>query len=169
MLAFLSLYVILSILLSIMVCAAASLFCASLVSVQVSTPYVIAGSTQESHRIIIYTITRITDSRALSMMLYGHFFLTVPRLFCLPICLATTSRRCSCVWRCGHKTRASFDLLLTGLAIGNLPIESLMVRHTHLCVFCSVYGVFQIHRRHFISNPNSPYVVSDIKIQLSKP
>ena len=47
MLVFLSLYVMLSILLSILVCAAASLFCACLVSVQVSAPYVIAGSTQE--------------------------------------------------------------------------------------------------------------------------
>ena len=36
MLVFLSLYVMLSILLSILVCAAASLFCACLVSVQVS-------------------------------------------------------------------------------------------------------------------------------------
>ena len=41
MLVLLSLYVILSILLSILVCAAASLFCACLVSVQVSAPYVI--------------------------------------------------------------------------------------------------------------------------------
>ena len=32
---------------SILVCAAASLLCACLVSVQVSEPYVIAGSTQE--------------------------------------------------------------------------------------------------------------------------
>ena len=47
MLVFLSLYVMLSILLSIFVCAAASLFCACLVSVHVSAPYVIAGSTQE--------------------------------------------------------------------------------------------------------------------------
>ena len=47
MLVFLSLYVMLSILLSTLVCAAASLFCACLVSVQISAPYVIAGSTQE--------------------------------------------------------------------------------------------------------------------------
>ena len=47
MLVLLYLYVMLSILLSILVCAAASLFCACLVSVQVSPPYVIAGSTQE--------------------------------------------------------------------------------------------------------------------------
>ena len=47
MLVLLSLYVMFSILLSILVCAAASLFCACLVSVQVSAPYVIAGSTQE--------------------------------------------------------------------------------------------------------------------------
>ena len=40
MLVLLSLYVMLSILLSILVCAAASLFCACLVSVQVSAPYV---------------------------------------------------------------------------------------------------------------------------------
>ena len=45
-LVFLSLYVMLSILLSILVCAAASLFCACLVSVHASAPYVIAGSTQ---------------------------------------------------------------------------------------------------------------------------
>ena len=46
-LVFLSLCVLLSILLSILVCAAASLFCACLVSLQVSAPYVIAGSTHE--------------------------------------------------------------------------------------------------------------------------
>ena len=39
MLVLLSLYAMLSILLSILVCAAASLFCACLVSVQVSAPY----------------------------------------------------------------------------------------------------------------------------------
>ena len=42
-----SLYVILNILLSMLVCATASLFCACLVSVQVSAPYVIAGCTHE--------------------------------------------------------------------------------------------------------------------------
>ena len=47
MLVFLFLYVMLSIRLSILVCAAASLFYACVVSVQVSAPYVIAGSTQE--------------------------------------------------------------------------------------------------------------------------
>ena len=47
MLVFLSLYVMLSILLSMLVCAATSLFCACLVSVQVSAPYVMAGSTHE--------------------------------------------------------------------------------------------------------------------------
>ena len=47
MLVFLSLYVILSTLLSILVCAAASLFCACLVSVHVSAPYAIASSTLE--------------------------------------------------------------------------------------------------------------------------
>ena len=46
MLVLLSLYVMLSILLSILVCAAARLFCACLVSVHVSAPYVIAGSAQ---------------------------------------------------------------------------------------------------------------------------
>ena len=44
MLVFLSLYVMLSILLSILVCAAAGLFCACLVSVQVSAPYVVAST-----------------------------------------------------------------------------------------------------------------------------
>ena len=43
------LYLYVSILLSIVVCAAASLFCACLVSVQVSAPYVIAGSTGVVH------------------------------------------------------------------------------------------------------------------------
>ena len=47
MLVFLSLYVMLSILISILVCAGASLFCACLVSVQVSAPFVIPGSKQE--------------------------------------------------------------------------------------------------------------------------
>ena len=47
MLVFLSANLMLSILLSILVCAAAGLFCACLVSVQVSAPDVIAGSTQE--------------------------------------------------------------------------------------------------------------------------
>ena len=47
MLVFLSLYVMLSILLSILVCAAASLFCGCLASVQVSAPYIIAGSAQK--------------------------------------------------------------------------------------------------------------------------
>ena len=47
MLVFISLYVMLGILLYISVCAAASLFCACLVRVQVSAPYVIAGSTYE--------------------------------------------------------------------------------------------------------------------------
>ena len=47
MLVLLSLYVMLSILLSILVCAAASLICACLVSGQASAPRVIAGSTVE--------------------------------------------------------------------------------------------------------------------------
>ena len=56
MLAFLSLYVMLSILLSILVCATASLFCACLVSVHVSAPYVIAGST---HELYIWQMARL--------------------------------------------------------------------------------------------------------------
>ena len=48
-LVFLFLYVMLSILSTILVCAAGSLFCVCLVSVYVSAPYVIAGSTQEFH------------------------------------------------------------------------------------------------------------------------
>ena len=47
MLVFLYVYVMLSILLSILVFAAASLLCACLVSVQVSAPYAVAGSTHE--------------------------------------------------------------------------------------------------------------------------
>ena len=59
-LAVLSLYVMLSILLSILVCAAASLFCACLVSVQVSAPYVIAGSTQELYTCLFRQMARLT-------------------------------------------------------------------------------------------------------------
>ena len=47
MVVFLSLQLMLSMLLSILVCAAESVFCACLVSVQIATPYVIAGSTHE--------------------------------------------------------------------------------------------------------------------------
>ena len=58
MLVLLSLYVMLSIFLSILVCAAASLFCVCLVSVQVSAPYVIAGSTQELYTCLFRQMTR---------------------------------------------------------------------------------------------------------------
>ena len=47
MLVYPSLYAMLSILLSILVSVAASLFCACLVSVQISAPHVIASRTQE--------------------------------------------------------------------------------------------------------------------------
>ena len=59
MLVFLSLYVMLSILLSILVCAAASLFCACLVSVQVSVPYVIAGRTHELYTCLFRQMSRL--------------------------------------------------------------------------------------------------------------
>ncbi len=59
MLVLLSMYVMLSILLSILVCAAASLFCANLVSVQVSAPYVIAGSTQELDTCLFRQMARL--------------------------------------------------------------------------------------------------------------
>ena len=59
MLVFLSLCVMLSLLLSILVCAAASLFCACVVSVQVSTPYATAGSTQELYTCFFRQIERL--------------------------------------------------------------------------------------------------------------
>ena len=59
MLVFLSLYVMLSILLSILVCAAASLFCACLVSVHVSAPYVTAGSIQELYTWLFRQMARL--------------------------------------------------------------------------------------------------------------
>ena len=59
MLVFLSLYVMLSILLSILVCEAERLFCACLVSVQVSAPYVIAGSTQELYTCLFRQMARL--------------------------------------------------------------------------------------------------------------
>ena len=55
----LSLYVMLSILLSILVCAVAILFCACLVSVQVSAPYVTAGSTQELYTCLFRQMARL--------------------------------------------------------------------------------------------------------------
>ena len=59
MLIFLSLYVMLSILLSILVCDSSSLSCACLVSVQVSAPYVIAGSTQELYTCLFRQMARL--------------------------------------------------------------------------------------------------------------
>ena len=59
MLVFLSLYVILSMPLSILVCEAASLFCACLVSVQVSALYVIAGSTRELYICLFRQMARL--------------------------------------------------------------------------------------------------------------
>ena len=55
----LSLYVMLSIRLSILVCAAAGLFCACLVSIQVSAQYVIAGSTQELYTCLFRQMTML--------------------------------------------------------------------------------------------------------------
>ena len=59
MLVFISLYVMLSILLSILVLAAGSLFWVCLVSVQVSAPYVIAGSTQDMYTCLFRQIARL--------------------------------------------------------------------------------------------------------------
>ena len=59
MLVLLSLYMMLRILLSILVCVAASLFCACLVSVQVSAPYVIAGSTHELYTCLFRQMARL--------------------------------------------------------------------------------------------------------------
>ena len=54
-----SLYAMLSIFLSILVCAAASLFCACLVSVQVSAPYDTAGSTHELYICLFRQMARL--------------------------------------------------------------------------------------------------------------
>ena len=59
MLIFLYLYVMLSILLSILVCDAASLFCACFVSVQGSAPYVIAGRTHELYTCLFRQMSRL--------------------------------------------------------------------------------------------------------------
>ena len=58
MLIFLSGYVMLSILLSMLVCVAACLFCACLVSLQVSASYVIASTTQELYTCLFRQIHR---------------------------------------------------------------------------------------------------------------
>ena len=67
MLVFLSLYVMLSILPSILVCAVASLFCACLVSVQVSAPYVIAGSTHELYTCLFRQMARLLLKMSLTL------------------------------------------------------------------------------------------------------
>ena len=59
MLVFLSLYVMLSILLPILVCAPASVFCSCYVSVQVSALYVVAGSTQELYTCLFRHVARL--------------------------------------------------------------------------------------------------------------
>ena len=83
MLVLLSLHVMLSILLSILVCAAASLFCACLVSVQVSAPYVIAGSTQELYTCLfrqmaklLLKVSRCLAYAAQSAMILRRIFLS---------------------------------------------------------------------------------------------
>ena len=58
MLVFLSSYMMLSIRLSNLLCAAASLFCPCLVSVQVSAPYAIAGSTQDVYTCLFRQMAR---------------------------------------------------------------------------------------------------------------
>ena len=59
---------------SILVCAAASLSCACLVSVQVSAPYVIAGSTQELYICLFRQMARLLlkISRCLAYVHYLH-------------------------------------------------------------------------------------------------
>ena len=74
MLVFLSLYVTLSILLSILVCAAASLLCVCLVSVQVSAPYGIAGSTQ-----VLYTFL-FRQMATLLLKMYPSVWRVTPSL-----------------------------------------------------------------------------------------
>ena len=59
MLVILSLLLMLSILLSILVSAAARLFCACLVSVQVSALYVIAGCTEKLYTCLFRQMTRL--------------------------------------------------------------------------------------------------------------
>ena len=75
MLVFLSLYVMLSILLFILVCAAAGLFCACLISVQVSAPYFIAGSTYD-----LYTCLFMQMSSLLLKILRCLAYATQPAM-----------------------------------------------------------------------------------------
>ena len=99
MLVFLSLYVMLSILLSILDCAAASLFCACLVSVQVSAPYVIAGSTQELYTCLfrqkmvslVRELLRVDRAGIWSLNLY-----TVPKMQPLLMVVDCTNYLCWC-------------------------------------------------------------------------
>ena len=107
MLVFLSLYVMLSILLSIFVCEAASLLCACLVSVHVSAPYGIAGSTQELYSCLFRQMSRLLlkMSRCLAyaaqpaMILHCISF----AMFILrPILLLSSDSSCSiCCSSCG--------------------------------------------------------------------
>ena len=81
-LVFLSLYVVLSIL-HTLVCAAASLLCACLVSVRISTPYVIADRTLELNTCIFRHMTRLLlkITRRLS---YAAQPVKILRCICLP-------------------------------------------------------------------------------------
>ena len=90
MLVLLSLYVMLSILLSMLVCAVASLFCACLVSVQVSAPYVITGSTQELYTCLFRQMARLllkkTQCLAYEDIPVFGVRTRVLQLFCLGTC-----------------------------------------------------------------------------------
>ena len=72
---FLYFYVMLSIFRSILVCAAASLFCACLVSVLISAPYCIADSTQELYTCLFRQMARllVNISRCLAYPNIDHF------------------------------------------------------------------------------------------------
>ena len=124
MLVFLSLYVTLSIRLSILVCAAASLFCACLVSVQVSEPYVIAGSTQELYTCFFRQMARLLlkISRCLAYVTQPAMILrscpcgcsVVPSTHSLKYFLSAHCSRLGVV--CNHQVCQSCDVHLNRLA-----------------------------------------------------
>ena len=102
MLVFRSLYVMLSILLSMLVCAAGSLFCACLIRVQVYAPYVLARSRHELFSYLIKQITMLllTISRCLAYAVQPAMILRCISLPCIGCCPKYTLHWTffSCIW-----------------------------------------------------------------------
>ena len=113
MLVLLYVYVMLSILLSILVCAAASLFCACLVSVQVSAPYVIAGSTQELYTCLFRQMARLEVTLVkLYTCLYNDIVTICNTLFKIVQTVPPYFTKTHHIVRYKHNTRTASSVVL---------------------------------------------------------